>query len=65
MRLENLKIQRIKAKVTQFELSKKIGISESMVSKIETGRHDPNSYDTAKIADALGCSVNDLMYDFV
>ncbi len=46
-------------KLTQFELSEKIGISEKHMSKIETGKSYPALDTFLKILDALNLTLGD------
>lgn len=50
---------RRKAKLTQAELSEKIGISEKHLSKIETGRYYPALDTFIKILDTLNLTLTD------
>lgn len=47
--------------ITQAELATMIGITQAMVSHYETGRRVPDLETAAKIANALGCKVDDLI----
>lgn len=47
--------------ITQEELATMIGITQAMVSHYETGRRVPDLETAAKIANALGCKVDDLI----
>ena len=48
-------------KLSQEKLGQKIGVAKSHISEWETGKIIPLSTTLKKIADALGCSVNDLI----
>lgn len=48
--------------VTQEELAKRINSSQQMISRYLTGQSIPSAITIKKIADALGCSVDDF-YD--
>lgn len=52
-RLTRLKFRRMKAGVTQWRLAEQIGISETLLSKLESGRISPNEADAVTIAAAL------------
>lgn len=57
----NLKKIRLMRNLTQIELSKKAGVSQSAISDIETGKRPNPSITIIKcLADALGVNVNDL-----
>ena len=45
--IQSIKQQRIKLNMTQRELGTEVGVSTSMINKIESGRSQP-SYETAK-----------------
>lgn len=48
-----IKIARIRARVRAYELAQLVGLSESAMSRIETGRKQPSPELAARIADAL------------
>jgi transcriptional regulator with XRE-family HTH domain len=48
-----LKIARIRAGVRAYELAHRIGLSESALSRIETGRRQPSPEIVARISEAL------------
>lgn len=48
--------------ITQEELASRVGTSQTMMSHYLTGRSIPTFITAAKIARALGCSVEDLLY---
>lgn len=48
--------------MTQKELSERTGISTTMIVHYMKGRNSPNGYNLSRIADALGCGVDDLLY---
>jgi transcriptional regulator with XRE-family HTH domain len=43
---------------TQQKLSREMGLSQASISALERGRKEPRSGTLAKLADALGCSVD-------
>ena len=47
--------------LTQDELAKKLGVSQAAVSLWELGTSSPNSSLLLKLADALECSVEELL----
>lgn len=47
--------------MTQIELAEKAGILQSSLSHYETGRRKPPLDVAARIAAALGCTVDDLI----
>ena len=49
-------------RISQAELAEKIGTSQTMISHYITGRYVPGVVMAAKIARALGCSIEDLLY---
>lgn len=50
----NLKIYRIKAGLTQFELAKKLGLKERVITFWETGRSEPHIEQAVDVARILG-----------
>lgn len=48
--------------MSQKDLSERTGISEPMISMYLRGKTTPSSYNLAKIARALECSVEELIY---
>lgn len=54
---------RIKNGMTQAELAEKLSISQNSVSQYESGVRTPTVKRLAKIAIALGCTVDELMAD--
>lgn len=51
--LSRMKEERLKANMSQIELSFAAGLSQNQVNCIETGRNIPNLYTFLKICDAL------------
>ena len=51
--LKRLKEERIKANMSQIELSFAAGLSQNQVNYIESGRNIPNLYTIIKICNAL------------
>lgn len=56
-----LREQRIKKGLTLDALSKASGVSRVSINRYELGTRTPNIIIAAKLADALGCKVEDLM----
>ena len=54
---------RLSKNITQEELAFRIDTSASYLSKIEGGKKRPSLEKLCGIADALGITVNDLIYD--
>ena len=48
-----IKIARIRAGVRAYDLAQRVGLSESALSRIETGRKQPSAELTARITEAL------------
>jgi putative transcriptional regulator len=61
MSVSKIKIRRIEKGIKQWELASKIKVSESLLSKIETGRRQPSPRIVRKIALALGVSLSELV----
>ena len=47
-----------------LELAKKVGVTESAIGMYETGKRKPNYEMLLKLAEALDCSVMDLLHGF-
>lgn len=47
--------------ITQVQLAEIIGVEQSTISQWETGRSQPSLKIAVKIANALGCKVDDLI----
>ena len=63
--MENIKLKQIiKSKnLTYRQLAELSGVPAATINRICTGKHDNPKIDTIrKIADALGVTVNDLIY---
>ena len=58
--LNNVEAMRRQAGLTQAELSKFAGVSRKSINAIENGMYVPSTVLAFKIADTLGCSVEDL-----
>lgn len=61
MAFVNLAQIRKKEGYSQLELARKVGLSQVMVSFLETGRKDVNTTTAWRIAQALNCTIDDLM----
>lgn len=57
----NLRLRREDAELTREQLAVSAGVTGSTVARIETGDYWPRMATLAKIADALGCQVADLV----
>lgn len=53
--------KRNEAGMTQSDLGKKLGISQSHVARIENGLYDARFGIIIKIAEAIGCSIDDFV----
>jgi len=58
-----IRIKEIRERVgmTQVELSKKSGISQEHISRIENGKFTPNVKTADRIAEALGVTLMDIL----
>lgn len=52
---------REKAKMTQEELAKRINVTQGAVAQWESGRTRPRSDTLVRLADILGCTVDELL----
>ncbi len=59
--MKELKKMRKLQSITQQQLAEMLGITQAMVSHYETGRCIPDLETAARIANALGCKVDDLI----
>lgn len=61
--LDGNKIRRLReaAELTHEELGRKVGLSQSMISFLESNLKETNTTKAALIAKALGVTVNDLL----
>ena len=59
--MENLRLLRKNAKLTQRELAEKFNIAEPTYSHYENGRYEPNIETLIKLADFFGCSIDYLL----
>lgn len=59
--MNKLKEARKAAGLTQVELSRKTGLSQPDISSIERGDRDPTASTLRKLADALGCKIDDIV----
>jgi transcriptional regulator with XRE-family HTH domain len=57
----NLRTIRKARNMTQRDLAAASGIHEITISKYESGKVDPSITNTEKLANALNCSINDLI----
>lgn len=60
---EKIKRRRTKLHISQPELSRRTGVSQSYISEIENGNHIPTATVLAAIAKALKCTTDSLVYD--
>lgn len=59
----NLKIYRLKAGLTQWELAQRLGVKERAVTLYETGRATPEIETMVDIARILGCDPSEIWSD--
>lgn len=58
---EKLRAARKAAGMTQAELAEAIGCRQKDISRWEAGTHEPGALTLKKMAQALGCSMDDLV----
>jgi len=58
---KNLKRIRVQKSMTQGDIVRTLGVSRSFVSNIENGKTNPTLATIAKLAKALGVSIEDLI----
>ena len=61
--MKNLRKFRLKAKLTQLELSKKIGVCQSTITHLECGHKTPSMKNLKKIAKFFKVSISELLED--
>lgn len=59
--MKNILKKRTQVGMSQRELAKKVGITDSAICQYESGKRSPNIQTLKKIAEILGCSVDDLI----
>lgn len=59
--MENVRNRRINLGMTMKELGEAVGVSESTIGMIETGKRKPSFELLLKLGEALNCSVDDLV----
>lgn len=60
MTLSPIKLARMRGGLRQIDIARKIGVSESQLSKIETGRIEPSGEILARIAEVLRVDEDEL-----
>lgn len=58
---EKLKAARLSAGLTQTQLAEAVGCKQKDISRYESGLHEPGALTLKKIAQVLGCSMDDLV----
>ena len=58
---QKVKYRRIAQNFTQGELAKRTGIKQPTLSSIESGRRNPSLTIAARLASALGCTLDELV----
>lgn len=58
---KKLRAARLAAGLTQTELAEKVGCTQKDISRWEAGQHEPGALTLKKLAQALGCSMDDLI----
>lgn len=59
--MNNLKIIRERKQMSQHELAKAVGVSQGAISQWETGESNPRAEMLPKLANILGCTIDELM----
>ena len=58
---EKLKAARLAAGMTQVQLAEAVGCKQKDISRYESGLHEPGALTLKKMAQVLGCSMDDLV----
>jgi len=61
--LKNIGLLREKAHLSQYELAKKLNVTQGAISQWEKGETLPKADKIPKIAEILNCSTDDLFAD--
>jgi len=61
--VQEIKIMRERANMTQCELAQKIGVEQSAISMWETGEARPRTNKLPVLAKILNCTIDDLFTD--
>lgn len=61
IRLNNFKLARLRAGYTQQELARRLGVSESLIAKWETGRCRPSGERLEELARVLNANPEELV----
>lgn len=56
-----IKVMRKQKNMTQADLAELLGVTPAAISRYESGERIPDIVTAAKIANALGCKVDDLI----
>lgn len=59
--MKNIAKKRLSIGISQRDLAEKVGVTDSAVCQYETGKRSPSIETLKKIAEVLGCSVDDLI----
>lgn len=55
---------RLRAKLSQLDVSKRSGIHRPIISRIERGVHEPDLKTVARLCAAIGCKLRDVLIVF-
>lgn len=58
---EKLKAARLAAGLTQVQFAEAVGCKQKDISRYESGLHEPGALTLKKMAQVLGCSMDDLV----
>ena len=58
---EKLKAARLAAGLTQIDLAERVGCQQRDISRWENGDREPRATTLKKMAQAIGCSMDDLV----
>ena len=59
----NIKIERLRKRLTQFTLAELVNVSESTISLVERGQQTPSIFLVYEIAKVLNVDINVLLQD--
>ena len=58
---DELRIRRLILRWDQSDLAERSGLDQSYISLLERGKRQPSAETLGRLADALGCEIDDLM----
>lgn len=60
---EKLRVRAAILNISQSELARRTGLTQPTISNLWNGKHEPSFSTASKLADALGCTLEELRPD--